>query len=354
MTRSFSSIIGAALALFASGTAFAQDLTTVTIAHGSNQIEITHPGIYLPNALGWAKEEGIDLQVQTTAGSQQALQLLAGGRADFVTVNPETIINGRDQGAPAIIVYSMVNQYSAQIATLADGPIKSVTDMKGTQVGVFSLQSGGVPYLKAVLRENGLNPDTDVTFVATGAGAPALQALNSGTVSALSLWAGAFAVYMNQGAKLQIFKSEALAKAPAYVLATTEEYLAKNPEIVKKVGKMVAKSAVFAMQNPSAAVEAYWVAVPQNKPAAVTDKDRSDAQTVLKVGLGGMTVDERADKRWGWNDPVGFNTLQKYLIDNGVRQTMVPEEQIFTNAHIDAFNDFDAAAVKAQADAYKP
>lgn len=354
MRHTWKYTIGAALLLIGSVGASAQSLPVVTIAHGSNQVEITHPGLYLPKALGWAKEEGIDLQVQTTAGSQQALQLLAGGRADFVTVNTETIINGRDQGAAAIIVYSMVNQFSAEIAVLANGPIKSVADMNGTQVGVFSLQSGGVPYLKAVMREAGLNPETDVTIVPTGAGAPGLQALNSGTVSALSLWAGAFAVYTTQGANLKIFRSAALAKAPAYVLATTEEYLAKNPKMVEKVGRMIAKSAVFAMENPPAAVEAYWVALPQNKPAEVTAKGRSDAETVLRVGLGGMTVAERTDKRWGWNDPVGYTTLQKYLIDNGVRKTVVPDDKLYSNAFVDAYNQFDAAAVRTQARSYKP
>ena len=34
------------------------------------------------------QEEGIELTVQTTQGSQQALQLLAAGRADFVQVTP--------------------------------------------------------------------------------------------------------------------------------------------------------------------------------------------------------------------------------------------------------------------------
>ena len=94
---------------------------------------------------------------------------------------------------------------------------------------MFSLSSGGVPYLKAVLREAGLDPEKDVTMVPTGAGAPALQALNSGTVAALSLWAGAFAVFENQGAKLTIFTSKELSTAPGHVLATTDEYIQQEP-----------------------------------------------------------------------------------------------------------------------------
>lgn len=352
MARVLNSVIAVAALMTMSVAASAQ--TAVTIAHGSNQVEITHPGLYLPRTLGWAKEEGLDVTVQTTAGSQQALQLLAAGRADFITVNPETIINARDQGVKAKIVYSMVTKYSAQIAALADGPIKTVADMKGTQIGVFSLQSGGVPFLKAVLREAGLNADTDVKMVPTGAGAPGLQALNSGTVSAIALWAGAFAVYENQGAKLRIFTSSRLSAAPGYILATTEDILATKPELVAKMGRVFAKAGVFAMANPNAAVEAYWVAYPQAKPMPMSDKAFADAKHVLEVGVRDMAVADRPDKRWGWTNPQGIEVLQTYLVENGARQTVLPGGDIFANDHVAAYNQFDAAAVQNQAKAYKP
>jgi ABC-type nitrate/sulfonate/bicarbonate transport system substrate-binding protein len=80
--------------------AAAQTPQRVVIAHGSQQAEITHPGLYLGGVLGFAREEGIEIVAQTTQGSQQALQLLAAGRAEFVQVTTETVINARDQGAP--------------------------------------------------------------------------------------------------------------------------------------------------------------------------------------------------------------------------------------------------------------
>jgi NitT/TauT family transport system substrate-binding protein len=326
----------------------------VVIAHGSQQVEITHPGLYLGSVLGFNKDEGIDLNVQTTQGSQQALQLLAAGRADFVQVSTETVINAADQGVSARIVYSAVNHYNPQVAALADGPIREVADLKGKQIGVFSLSSGGVPYLKAVVKEAGLDSDKDITIVPTGASAPALHALNSGTVAALSLWAGAFAVFENQGAKLRIFTSKDLRTAPGHVLATTEEFIKKNPDIVAKVGRIYAKSATFAMANPAATVQAYWQALPQNKPPVTDDKVAREQQHILDVGLRDMTVEDRADKRWGWNDSEGLAKLQTYLINNGARTTRVPEDRLFTNEFVHQFNAFDAAAVQAQAKSYKP
>jgi NitT/TauT family transport system substrate-binding protein len=334
--------------------ALAQAPRKVVIAHGSQQIEITHPGLYLGGVLGFAQQEGLELIAQTTQGSQQALQLLAAGRADFVQVTTETVINARDQGVNARINYSAVNHYNSQIAALADGPVRDVSDFKGKQIGVFSLASGSVPYLKAVLKEAGVDPDKDVTMVPTGAGAPALQALNAGTVAGLSLWAGAFAVFENQGAKLKIFTSKELSTAPGHVLATTDEYIRQNPEIVEKVGRIYAKSAVFAMANPEGTVHAYWKALPQNRPPEVNEKVLKDQQHILQVGLRDMRVEDRPDKRWGWNDPSGLAVLQKYLVDNGVRKTIVPDNELFSNEFVDGYNKFDAAAIRAMAASYKP
>ena len=343
-----------ALSMALIGSAQAQAPRKVTIAHGSGQIEITHPGLYLGGVLGFAEAEGIELLAQTTQGSQQALQLLAAGRADFVQVATETIVNARDQGVPAIIVYSSVAHYNSQIAALDDGPVKTIADLKGKQVGVFSLQSGGVPYLKSVLREAGLDPDKDVTMVPTGAGAPAVQALRNGTVGALSLWAGAFAVMENQGVKLRIFTSKALARAPGHILATTEAFARDNPDIVAKVGRIYAKAAVFAMANPEAAVQAYWKALPQNRPPEVNATTLKEQLNILNVGLRDMRVDTRVDKRWGWNDGTGLRALQDYLIANGARSTIVPEEQLYSNAQVDAYNAFDPEPIRRRAMDYKP
>lgn len=346
--------LAAVLSLAALAAAEAQTPRKVVIAHGSGQIEITHPGLYLGGVLGFSAEEGVDLVVQTTQGSQQALQLLAAGRADFVQVTTETIINARDQGVPAIIVYSSVAHYNSQIAALEDGPVKSISDLKGKQVGVFSMASGGVPYLKSVLREAGLNPDADATLVPTGAGAPAVQALRNGTVGALSLWAGAFAVMENQGLKLRIFTSKALSRAPGHILATTEEFARNNPEVVARVGRVYAKSAVFAMANPEAAVQAYWKALPQNRPPEANATTLKEQINILNVGLRDMRVDNRADTRWGWNDGTGLRALQDYLVANGARTTIVPEAQLFTNAQVDAYNQFDPAPIRQRAADYKP
>jgi NitT/TauT family transport system substrate-binding protein len=193
-----------------------------------------------------------------------------------------------------------------------------------------------------------------VTLVPTGAGAPALQALRNGTVAALSLWAGAFAVFENQGAELRIFTSRALARSPGHVLATTEAMVRDNPELVARVGRVYARAAVFAMANAEATVHAYWQALPQNRPPEVNERTLREQRHILEVGLRDMRVDNRPDTRWGWNDPEGLRALQDFLVANGSRPALVPDAQLFTNALVDEYNRFDPAPVRARAQNWRP
>jgi len=348
-------IVGAAFGLVASVSmlSLAQAADRVVVGHGSSQVEITHPGLYLGQALGLSEAEGLEIDVQLTQGSQQALQLLAAGQVDVVSVNANTVFDGREEGIDVRIVYSSVSHNNNYVAVLADGPYDSIAKLAGTDVGVFSMTSGGVPMLKAILGEAGLK-ETDISMVPVGAGPAAIEALKNGTISALSLWAGAFAVFENDGTELVLFGSERLDPAPGYVLATTEKFLAANPGVIEKLGRIYAQAQLYAETNPQAVVAAYWKQYPENVPTG--DREAALAQQVhtLNVGLRDMRTDNRPDQRYGWNDPNGIAILQDYLIENGARATALPVDDLYTNDYVDAFNDFDADAIRAAAAAATP
>lgn len=320
----------------------------VVIGHGSGRVEITHPGLYLGQHLGLDDAEELEIDVQLTQGSQQALQLLAGGQVDVVLVNANTVFDGREQGIDARIVYSSVSHNNNYVGVLADGPYQSIADLAGTDVGVFSMTSGGVPMLRAILTESGIS-DSDVSMVPVGAGPAALEALRNGTVSALSLWAGAFAAFENEGTDITLFGSERLGSVPSFVLVTTDGFLSENPETIEKLGRIFAKTQLYAETNPEATVEAYWEVFPEAAPSGDREEALARDLNTLEVGLRDMRTTDRADTRYGWNDPEGIATLQDYLIENEARTTALPVEDLYTNDFVDAFNDFDAEAIRAMA-----
>ena len=120
----------------------------VVIAHGSQQVEITHPGLYLGGVLGFAQEEVSSLSADHAgiAAGAPAARRRAG------RLRPGDNRNGdQRQGSGRQRAHRLFGGEPLQFADRGAGgrPIREVKDLKGKQVGVFSLASGGVPYLKA-------------------------------------------------------------------------------------------------------------------------------------------------------------------------------------------------------------
>jgi NitT/TauT family transport system substrate-binding protein len=160
-------------------------LKPVKIALGTQVVNVTYPWLTLPIALGYWRDEGYDVQVVTVGGSLQGIQQLVAGGVEFAQVNSTGLIQANaDQNVP---VRGLMGTGTIDwgVGVLADGPIKSVTDLKGKKIGIFSLGTGGAPLLKGYLRSNGIDPDKDVQIIATGAGAPALEARRADRVQAL-------------------------------------------------------------------------------------------------------------------------------------------------------------------------
>ena len=181
-----------------------EPLQEVTIALGSQVLNVTYPWLMMPVALGYWRDEGYDVNVVGMQGSLQGLQMMASGVVDLVQFNSSVLIQANaENGIPARgIMGNGVIDWG--LGVKEDGPIQSIIDLKGGRIGIVSLATGGVPMLKALLRQNGIDPDRDVNIVAVGAGTQALQALRSGQVQGL-MFCGFFVT--PRGMKCRILRS---------------------------------------------------------------------------------------------------------------------------------------------------
>jgi len=158
--------IAAALLALCAAQASAQDkpLKKVRLAVGTSFLNVGYPMNTLPVTLGYWKAEGYDVEVLPVGASLQALQQMVAGNAEFGQVNASVIVqaNSKNDLPARIVMGNGVIDWS--IAVDANGPIKSVKDLKGKTIGVFSLATGGVAYFNNLLRANGLDPALEPTF----------------------------------------------------------------------------------------------------------------------------------------------------------------------------------------------
>ncbi|KWT97275.1 MULTISPECIES: ABC transporter substrate-binding protein [unclassified Variovorax] len=350
--------LGVAAAAISPGMALAQPakpLKKVTIAAGGvTVLNVTYPWLMMPIALDYWKSEGYDVQVIAAPGSVQAVQQLATGNVDFAQVSSNVAIQANvTSNIPArVVMNNSVIDWA--VAVQADGPMQKVSDLKGKNIGIVSLASGGLPLLKSMLKANGLDPDKDVNIIATGAGAPALEALKSNRVQGLMFWNAAIAGFENAGAKLRLFRSPDWQRLPDFSLATTQRAIERDPAMVEAIVRGAAKASLFAVSNPECVRKLHWARFPESKPTGSDDATlaRWD-DNLLRAQLESMKAafEMNGGKLWGRATPEAFGRMQDFMLDAKLidRKIAPATFVIASDRFFERVNDFDAQAVAKQA-----
>ena len=136
--------------------------------------------------MGWFEKDGIKVELVPLPGSTDCVKLVATKelQASLPSVEPLAII--RPQGVKAKFFYTAYQGNIYGLAVPADSTIKSITDLKGKKIGVTSMASAGVIVARALAKQAGMNPDTDITIVVAGESAQTAALLNSKQIDALS------------------------------------------------------------------------------------------------------------------------------------------------------------------------
>ena len=351
--------IAAALIAFLAADAHAQQkpLKKVSIAVGTTILNVAYPQLTLASTLGYWKSEGYDVELLPAGASLQALQQMVANNAQFGQINASVIVqaNAKNDLPVRVVMANGVIDWS--IAVDSDGPIKSVKDLKGKTVGVFSLATGGIAYFNSLLRANGLDPK-DVDLIPLGLGAPPLEAMKSNKVQALLYWAAAVASFQNAGLKLTKLVGEDWRTYPDFSLSTMQSSVDKDPAMVIGIARGVAKATIYALANPECAVKLHWRGFPSTKPSG------ADEATLLKWDLNAQQaqLDSLAEgfklgggKFWGQPNANSFDRLVKFMIEAKLIDKSVTAQSMMVNIpnFYEKVNDFDAKAIEADAKACK-
>lgn len=355
MTRRDFTIQGAAsLATlgFANGQARAQELKKVRYIVALPTLSlVTANQTSIPTRLGYYASEGIDLE-PTAAGQggvAAATQLVAAGQQDVGSGTQSAILaraaEGQDLGLT--FFYNQIRDFHYVVATLPDSGINSFNELKGKSVGVSSLASEGAVVGRYFIRQSGLSP-SDITFLAIGGGAQALNAIRTAQVQAIVNLEAAFAPMEALG---QTFKYLPNPPGTEEVfgpgLYARRDYIEPNRKTLIGIGRSVAKSTVFLMHNPEAAVRIHFKAYPEQMPKGVTEEQAlRDGVRTLRVQMKGLQLEEKANRQWGSYQAESWSA---YLKVYGIAEKIGNPARFYTNDLIREINDFDEKKVIEQA-----
>ena len=344
-----------AIALALGGTAIAQTKVVFGDASGAS---VADAPIFVARQLGYFESEGIALDIRAFPGGANTVAQTVNGTALLSWPGNEPVIIGKQPGRdilPLRFFYNALPTVIWEMVVKEDSPIKSLADLKGRKIGIFAPSASNVPQVKAILRHEGLNPDTDVTMRSIGLGASALNALNTGVVDVVALYDTEHAAFETAGAHIRRLPvSPVVAKLFSNGLLTRDENLqnASTRELLVKVARAMAKGTLFCETNPRACVTLTWRDHPELKPTGVDDAAAmSQTLWILEARLKNLKLRDYQDGQYGkyaaaaWQDYVSFMLTEKVLdqpVDIGT---------LYTNDLIPEINKFDHDAVIKQAKA---
>jgi NitT/TauT family transport system substrate-binding protein len=350
MRRRF--LVGA-LALLAAawgGEAAAQGAPKVKLWGASATVDAYHGFLFLGNPLGFYKQEGVEVEFGTAAGSAATLQLIATGQVQMGYIGMDVLIlaKARNPTLPITAVYLQDRGNIYEIVVPEESDIKTVADLKDKSIGVANLASGAIPSLKATLADAKLNPDSSVGLIPVGNGAQAAAALRAGRVQALSLFRAQHALIETLGYKFRYFTRE----APSAIIAVNTEFLKQNPDAVAKVLRGVVMSSAFAQANPEATVKEFWKLF--GKPQGLSDEDAMKRSKHVLSSTAKLWKDhEDTSVKWGDMTAAQWDAMQRFLVSQKLLEKPVASEALFTTSLIGKVNDVDLAPVLKLADSMK-
>ena len=211
--------------------------------------------MFLGIPAGFYRELGIEAEFVTIAGSAASIQLVAADQAQLAHVGMMELIAAKQRNPrlPVRAVYLTDVRSGYEIVVPEASRFRTIQDLRGQKIGVLSLASGAVPFVRAMLRQNGVNP-AEVELLPVGVGAQALAALRTDRVQALSLFRGSHAAIENLGVQFRYFT----VPMPSSVLAVNDGLLRRNPQAVTRALQGVVMNTAYLQTNPEAGVRRFW------------------------------------------------------------------------------------------------
>src|SRR6516165_1160645 len=303
----------------------------------------------VPKHLGYFAAEGLDLDIQNSQTGMISAQVLQSNNAQVGTTAAAAVMTVREQGADLVSFFNLKRNAGTFLVVLKDSPIQKLADLKGKTIGAPSFGAGGGLGLKQNLSEIGITPD-QYTGIATGAGPSAIAALRSGQIDALVMWDAMLGAAENTGLILRTVNIPLEDGMVGTTLAARKAFAETNSKELAGYCRAMTKGLVFTVTNRAAAIRMFWDEFPTTKPVNLDDA------TALKNGVHIMDrflekalQDQPEGARLGQFIKTNWQNTHAAYVKLGTLKGTEAATDSYTEQFVPACNDFDRAAIVAQA-----
>ncbi len=287
--------------------------------------EVTHSVFYAPQYvainLGFFKDEGLDIELINSAGADKVMTAVLSNDVQIGFAGPEASIYIYNEGSSDYAeVFAQVTKRDGSFLVARESGDFSWENLKGSHI--LPGRKGGVPYmtLQYVLRQHGINTDTDLNFDNSISFDAMTTAFVSGTGDYVTVFEPTATTLELEG-KGHIVASvgEATEEIPFTAYFARKSYIENNPEIIQKFVNALSKGQTWVKEHSASEIaEAVMSSFPETDINVLT------------------TVIERYKKIDAWSDTPkmsedAFMRLQKVMTEAGELEKTAPYSIIVNN-----------------------
>lgn len=282
-----------------------------------------HSFLFAAEEQGYFKEAGLKVNLQTPADPNDALKLVASGKADLAVSYQMQVAISRSENIPIVSVASIVRHPLNQLLALADSGINTPKDLAGKKVGYpsFPLDQEKV---KTVVKKDGGDPDK-VKFIDIGW--DLIPAMATKKVDAII---GGFInhekiLLEKDGVKL-ITIDPAKYGVPDYyelVLAASDDGYKNKRDAFRKFWEAAAKGQEYTVKNPDKALQT--LLDKQNKDFPLDPEVEKKSLDIL------LPLMDAGKDKFGSQSADSWKSVIGWLKESGQLKADVKPEDAFRN-----------------------
>jgi len=320
--------------------ALAQTKPLIKVRLATSTAGLDFAPIWIAQRKGYFKEEGIDFEHILTTGGAVTMAAIMNGDVQFVSTAASDVLVARARGDRLLSVGIFPASLEWHIATnnkwlesrgLKKSQVAKMTiaqkiqALKGATIGAATVGGAPAQVVRYLLRQNNLNPDTDVRFAAVGAGASRVNALKNGQVDMivggipdteqpeLEGWGLTF---IRLGHEIEIFKDY-----PHESVHALDSYIKANPAVTRALLRAIARGNNLIIDHPGESDDLLVKQFPKISP------------TVLKTVMSHSRSTFRRNMRMTKS---GWDNLQKVFVAVGLLKSELntAEGEFWTNQYL--------------------
>lgn len=302
------------------------------------------------DTLGYYDELGLDVEFVATGGSGDVMEQVIAGNLDAGNPSAPAFGEAALVGLEVVNVFTYSSGAIFGIFTPESSGITDIAGLRGANIGISEPGGGEVAFLEAALRDEGIDPLTEVTFIPIGDGGPeTLAALENGSVDAYSTAYNDIFAVQTAGIYLNDLTPAIYNTFPARGIISTPARVAEKSDAFEAFARGTAMGIYFCLQNTEACRDLMKGAI----PAVFEQNADGVSQGDLRFELSLEQVPPADINRIGQHDEEGTQAFLDLIQSTSADYIAVNAADVLNSDYIDYANDFDRARVEADAAAYE-